>query len=171
MTMKGSRKIEQWSRRRVLRGMLNGGAVTLGLPLLNCFLNESGTACASGNDLPLRFGTWFWGLGMASQVFVPKKTGAGYDLPEEIAAMEGVRARDQRLHATSPPSGDGAPNLCHYSGWIITRTGQAPATATTGPARRSTSRSRDADRRHAALPGADRDGDRRRAQRATATRT
>ena len=50
MTMKGSRKIEQWSRRRVLRGMLNGGAVTLGLPVLNCFLNESGTAFASGND-------------------------------------------------------------------------------------------------------------------------
>jgi hypothetical protein len=29
-------------RRRVLRGLLNGGAVTVGLPLLNCFLNGNG---------------------------------------------------------------------------------------------------------------------------------
>src|SRR5581483_8893990 len=41
------RRIESLSRRRVLRGMLNGGLVTLGLPLLNCFLNENGTALAS----------------------------------------------------------------------------------------------------------------------------
>ena len=27
MTMKGTRKIEAWSRRRVLRGMLEGGAL------------------------------------------------------------------------------------------------------------------------------------------------
>ena len=126
MTMKGSRKIEQWSRRRVLRGMLNGGAVTLGLPVLNCFLNQSGTAFASGNDLPLRFGTWFWGLGMASQVFVPKKTGAGYDLPEEIAALEGVR-EDINVFTNFNTFRDSSPNLCHYSGWVIMRTGQAPA--------------------------------------------
>lgn len=36
------------NRRRVLRGMLNGGAVTIALPLLNCFLNDNGTALASG---------------------------------------------------------------------------------------------------------------------------
>ena len=64
------------SRRRALRGMLNGGVVTLGLPLLNCFLNDSGTAMASGAPLPLRFGTWFWGLGMDSTVFVPTTVGA-----------------------------------------------------------------------------------------------
>ena len=68
--MKGSRKIEGWSRRRVLRGMLNGGAVTLGLPLLNCFLNESGTALASGNELPLRFGTFpVSAMGISTQLF------------------------------------------------------------------------------------------------------
>jgi hypothetical protein len=36
------------NRRRVLRGMLNGGAVTIGIPLLNCFLNTNGTALADG---------------------------------------------------------------------------------------------------------------------------
>ena len=68
--MKRSSRLESLSRRRVLRGMLNGGVVTLGLPLLNCFLNTNGTAlAATGAPLPVRFGTWFWGLGMNSQVF------------------------------------------------------------------------------------------------------
>ena len=123
--MKGTRKLERWSRRRVLRGMLGGGAVTLGLPLLNCFLNEGGTALAAGAPLPLRFGTWFWGLGMASNVFVPKKTGAGFDLPEEIAALEGVRD-DINVFTNFNAFRDSSPNLCHYSGWVISRTGQAP---------------------------------------------
>ena len=61
------------NRRRVLRGMLNGTAVTVALPLLNCFLNGNGTALASGKPMPVRFGTWFWGLGMAQKVFIPKK--------------------------------------------------------------------------------------------------
>ena len=35
------------SRRAFFRGMLNGGAVTLALPFLNCILNDSGTALAT----------------------------------------------------------------------------------------------------------------------------
>ena len=45
-------------RRRLLRGMLNGGAVTLALPLLNTFLNGNGNALADGKPMPVRFGTW-----------------------------------------------------------------------------------------------------------------
>jgi len=123
--VKGSSKLEGLSRRRVLRGMLNGAAVTVGLPLLNCFLNGNGTALASGAPMPLRFGTWFWGLGANNQVFVPKKRGAGYDLPEEIAPLVNVRD-DVNVFTGFDAFRDSAPNLCHYSGWIITRTGQAP---------------------------------------------
>src|SRR5690606_39078788 len=43
------------NRRRVLKGLLNGGAVTVGLPLLNCFLNGNGTALADGGKMPVRF--------------------------------------------------------------------------------------------------------------------
>src|SRR5262245_4120390 len=50
-------------RRSVLRGMLKGAAVTVGIPFLDCFLNDNGTALASGAALPVRFGSWFWGLG------------------------------------------------------------------------------------------------------------
>jgi hypothetical protein len=73
------------TRRRVLRGMVGGVAVTVGLPILDCFLNENGTAWANGEAMPVRFGTWGWGLSMNKAIFVPKKYGPGFDLPEEIA--------------------------------------------------------------------------------------
>ena len=52
------------NRRSFLRGAIAGGVVTVGLPFLDCFLNNSGTAMASGAPIPVRFGTWFWGLGL-----------------------------------------------------------------------------------------------------------
>jgi len=76
-----SAKLARLSRRRVLKGMLNGAAVTVGLPLLDCMLSDGGQALASGAPLPVRFVTWFWGLGGNASVFVPKKSGADYDPP------------------------------------------------------------------------------------------
>ncbi len=61
------------SRRHVLRGMLNGGVVAVALPVLDCFLNDSGTAYANGAALPVRFGTWFWGLGGNNAILVPRR--------------------------------------------------------------------------------------------------
>ena len=53
------------TRRRLLRGMMGGTAVSVGLPFLNCFLDESGTVlAATGQKLPTCFGTWFWGCGL-----------------------------------------------------------------------------------------------------------
>ena len=47
---------KMWTRRRVLRGMLAGGAVTVGLPVFDCLLNDNGTAFAdTGAPLPTRF--------------------------------------------------------------------------------------------------------------------
>jgi hypothetical protein len=113
------------NRRRVLRGILNGGAVTLALPLLNCFLNNNGTALADGRPMPVRFGTWYWHLGMAKQIFVPKKTGANYDLQEESSAF-GPILKDMNLLSNFTAYRDNAQNLCHHTGWVITRSGIAP---------------------------------------------
>ncbi len=120
------------NRRRVLRGMLNGGAVTVGLPLLNVFLNGNGTALASGEPMPVRFGTWSWGLGMNSKVFIPKKTGADYDLPEEIASWAPVK-QHINLFTNLTAYRDNMPLLCHTSGWVIQRTGTAPKDGTDIP--------------------------------------
>ncbi|MEQ9314924.1 MAG: DUF1552 domain-containing protein [Henriciella sp.] len=113
------------NRRRVLKGMLNGSAVTVALPLLNCFLNDNGTALASGKPMPVRFGTWFWGLGMADSIFVPKTTGYNYELPEEITALAPIQ-QHMNLFTNSVAFRDTYQNLCHYTGWVINRTGAAP---------------------------------------------
>jgi hypothetical protein len=120
------------NRRRVLRGMLGGGAITVGLPLLNCFLNGNGTAFADGKPLPLRFGTWHWGLGFASKVFVPKKYGANYDLPEEIAFLKPVQQHVNIL-TNFQAFRDGYENFCHLTGWVVTRSGAAPRTKDSKP--------------------------------------
>ena len=113
------------TRRRVLRGVLNGGAVTVGLPFLNIFLNGNGNALASGEKLPVRFGTWFWALGMSKSVFVPKQTGAKYELPEEIASLKNVQSHINLLtNMTAYRDGN---FFCHYTGWVVYRTGISPS--------------------------------------------
>ena len=120
------------NRRKVLRGMLGGCAVNVALPLLNCFLNDNGTALASGAPIPLRFGTWQWGLGMSEAVFVPKKTGPNFDLPPEIAPLKPIQ-RHINLFTNYKVFKDAAPNLCHHTGWVILRSGIAPLTPSNRP--------------------------------------
>lgn len=121
-------------RRKVLRGMLAGSAVSIGLPLLECFLNDHGTALANGAPLPVRFGTWFWGLGMNEKIWVPDKIGADYDLKPELAALAPVK---QHVNIFSRYRTDlgGRPPQVHYSGWVLLRCGQSPVNATDLPGR------------------------------------
>jgi hypothetical protein len=105
--------------------MLNGSAVTVALPLLDCFLDDNGTALANGAPMPVRFGSWFWGLGMQSKIFVPKKTGRGYELTEETAAFAPVQD-DMNLLTNMTVYRDTTSNICHYTGWVIMHAGTAP---------------------------------------------
>jgi len=124
--------MKKLNRRKFLKGALNGGVVTVGLPLLDIFLNDNGTAYADGTPIPMRFGTWSWGLGMSESIFVPKKTGANFDLPEEIAALAPIQ--DQiNLYTNFHVFKDDAPNLCHHSGWVVLRSGIAPMTSQNKP--------------------------------------
>ncbi len=58
-------------RRTMLRGMLGGAAVAIGLPALDLFLNESGTAYADGSGFPKRFGVFFFGNGVIPSRWTP----------------------------------------------------------------------------------------------------
>tara|TARA_B100000029_G_scaffold112044_1_gene104142 strand:+ start:2288 stop:3622 length:1335 start_codon:yes stop_codon:yes gene_type:complete len=120
------------NRRKFLKGALNGGVITVGLPLLDIFLNDNGTAYADGTPIPMRFGTWSWGLGMSESIFVPKKTGANFDLPEEIAALAPIQDHIN-LYTNFHVFKDDAPNLCHHSGWVVLRSGIAPMTSQNKP--------------------------------------
>jgi len=120
-------KTENLTRRHVLRGILNGAAVTVSLPILEMFMNDNGTAmAATGEALPARFGTWFWGLGVNHDIFTPKTVGPNYDLPLQMQSLEKVK---QHLNVFTNYNvlTDGRPNLCHYTGWVALRCGSAPS--------------------------------------------
>ena len=47
-------------RRFLLRGLFHGTAVSVALPLFDCFLDGNGQAlAATGQRIPTRFGTYF----------------------------------------------------------------------------------------------------------------
>ena len=123
---------EPMDRRKFLKGMVNGAAVSIGLPILECTLNDSGSAFANGSPLPLRFGNWTWGLGMNAGAFVPKKTGRNFDLPPEIEALAPIK-KHINLFTNFNVFKDAAPNICHHTGWVILRSGEAPQTRATLP--------------------------------------
>jgi hypothetical protein len=119
-------------RRAVLRGLLQGAAVTVALPLLDCYLNNSGTALASGARLPVRFGTWFWGLGFSPGYGISDKSDQ-LELLEETEALRPYLSSMNFFSRFNAPL-DGSGNLVHYSGIIVARTATAPSTSSDIPA-------------------------------------
>lgn len=123
------------SRRDVLRGVMGGAAVTVGLPFLECLVNTGGTAyAASGRALPPIFGTWFYGLGLTPNLWEPKITGADYELPEHIAMLEPIKAK-MNIFSGLQVFLDGKVNQNHYSGaqcqmtGLVSRTGSDYSTS------------------------------------------
>jgi Protein of unknown function (DUF1552) len=115
----------KWTRRRVLKGMLGGTAVTVALPMLDCFLDGNGQALASGAPIPVRFGTWFWGCGINAARWIPDKVGADYDLKPELLPIEPYKKKVTVLSGFNCTLG-GKPNLPHWSGVMATLTGSPP---------------------------------------------
>jgi Protein of unknown function (DUF1552) len=113
------------SRRTALRGLIGGAAVTVGVPLLDCFLDGSGQAmAATGAPVPVRFGTWFWGLGVNPNRWFPDTAGANYELKPELAPIKALQHKINVLGNFNVLL-DGAPNLPHVSGGPAIRTGRA----------------------------------------------
>ena len=120
-------KMKLWTRRRVLKGALAGSAVSVGLPILDCLLNDNGTAFAdTGSPLPTRFVSWFWPLGIGEQEWRPKTSGTGFELPWEMAALKPFQAR-LNLFSGSQILLDGAANQTHFTGIQGHMTGKVTA--------------------------------------------
>ncbi len=79
------------NRRMLLRGMLAGSAVGVGLPALEIFLNGNGTAYAADSAFPQRFGLFFWGNGIVPDFWVPQATGTAWELSPTLAPLAGVK--------------------------------------------------------------------------------
>lgn len=117
--------MSNWSRRRILRGAMKGGAVAVALPFLDLFLDNHGEALANGAPLPTRFGTWFWGCGVNEARWMPDKLGFKYDIKEELRPIAPFRDKVTVLSGFNAVL-DGKPNLVHWSGIMSTFTGAAP---------------------------------------------
>ena len=122
-----------FSRRSVLRGMVGGAAVYVGIPTLDFFLDGNGEAYAdTGARLPVRFGTYFWGLGLtdtpAGSRWVPKITGRGFDIAPELTSLAPVKDKIS-VFSGFRVIGDGRPNAVHWSGHATILSGVAPLRA------------------------------------------
>jgi hypothetical protein len=120
----------RFNRRSMMRGMLGGAGVAVGIPMLDCFLDNHGKAFADGAKLPTRFGTYFWGLGLTpiatgGSRWVPTKVGADYEITPELESLRKLRDKVSvfsgfRVHL------DGKPNLQHWTGQAAVLSGLAP---------------------------------------------
>lgn len=115
----------KFDRRTALRGVFGGAAVTVGIPLLDIFLDDNGTAlAATGAPVPIRFGVWFWGLGCNPKRWMPDKVGADYDLKPELEPIKAYQSKINIFSDFNMPL-DGKANLPHGSGGIGIRCGMA----------------------------------------------
>ncbi len=110
-------------RRRFLRGMLQGSAVGVGLPLLDMFLNENGNALASGEPLPACFGTWYWGLGLCYGHWAPEKTGTDYELRPQLQVLAPIKDKIN-IFSGMQAQLDGTTAQTHFSGQQCIMTGR-----------------------------------------------
>ncbi len=114
------------SRRSVLRGMMGGAAVSVALPFLDCFLNESGTAlAATGAPLPTVFGTWFWGCGLNPGRWEPATFGKNYDFGVELQPLAPYKDRITTFSGLKVFL-DGKGAKPHYTGDMAILTGNVP---------------------------------------------
>jgi len=114
----------KFDRRMFMRGALGGAAVVVGTPILDQMLDNNGLAFADGAKLPVRFGTFFWGLGLTPGRWVPTKIGADYELTPELSALKELKAKTSvfsgfRVHL------DGRPNIVHWTGQASVLSGVA----------------------------------------------
>ena len=110
------------SRRQVLRGLMGGSTICLGLPLLEAMLNDHGDAYAQGMPIPTRFGLWFWGNGVRPEFWVPQGVGQGnaWQLSEELAPLQAHKSKLSALSGYTIRTGTHA----HHAGMTGVMTGK-----------------------------------------------
>ena len=115
--------MKTYNRRSVLRGLMGGAAVGMGLPLLDLFLDDSGKAfAATGQRIPVRFGTWIWGCGFVPEKWIPAETGTQFELPADLQPLAPYQDR-MAIFSGFDVTLDGVPHKPHVTGCLGLRTG------------------------------------------------
>jgi hypothetical protein len=113
-------------RRFLLRGTCQGALAVIGMPFLDCFLDSKGKAlAATGRPLPTRFGTYFYGLGLTKQLWIPKNGGKDWDMTTQLKPLEPLKSRINVWSGLRVPLDDN-PNYQHWSGAAASATGISP---------------------------------------------
>jgi hypothetical protein len=113
-------------RRFLLRGTCQGALAIVGMPFLDCFLDNKGKAlAATGRPLPVRFGTYFYGLGLTKQLWIPKNGGKDWDMTTQLKPLEPMRSKINVWSGLRVPLDDN-PNYQHWSGAAASATGISP---------------------------------------------
>ncbi|WFU40214.1 DUF1552 domain-containing protein [Bradyrhizobium sp. CB82] len=113
-------------RRFLLRGTFQGALAVMGLPFLDCFLDSKGEVLgATGRPLPTRFNTFFYGLGLTNQLWIPKTGGKDYEITTQLKPLEPYRAKMNVFSGLRVPLDDN-PNYQHWSGAAAAVTGISP---------------------------------------------
>lgn len=115
------------SRRALLRGAFQGSAIAVGLPWLEAMVPSAyAVGATSPYKAPLRFGTWFWGLGVTPGVWTPERAEDGtLKMLAESMPLDEVKDRINFLTGFDAIL-DGKPNHVHVSGTFSLRSGVAP---------------------------------------------
>ncbi len=115
----------KFNRRSLLRGSCQGALAVMGLPFLDCFLNNKGQAQTNGRALPTRFNTFFWGCGLTASLWIPKTAGTDYEMTVQLKPLEPYRKKLNAFSGLRVPL-DSKPNGQHWSGLAAANTGIAP---------------------------------------------
>lgn len=103
-------------RRTLLKGLLGGAAISVGLPPLECFLNANGTAYAGGSSFPKRFGVFFWGNGVLPARWDPTTEGTDYALSPQLMPLAELKPDFAVVSATRVLTTNSAPHLSGPAG-------------------------------------------------------
>jgi hypothetical protein len=115
--------MKKFNRRSVLKGALGGAAIGVALPFLDAFLDNNGRAlAATGQRLPVRFGTWIWGCGHIPERWIPTTTGSDYALPADLEPLAAHKS-NLAIFSGYDVKLDGVANKPHITGCLGLRTG------------------------------------------------
>lgn len=109
------------SRRRFLRGIMQGSLVALQLPMLELFMDRQ--ALAQDGGFPKRFAMFYWGNGMRPDQWVPTGEGRGNDwtLSETLSPLSSLKEKISVVSGMSVKVPNTSP---HWSGGLGYLTGQ-----------------------------------------------
>jgi len=107
------------SRRTMLRGLMGGAAVSVGLPPLEAMLNTHGDAYAGGGALPLRFISYMWGAGVQLAQWEPTATGVNdeWNLSPQLQPFADLK--DWLIVLTGLHNHFGGGAITHHEGMCV----------------------------------------------------